>query len=121
MCSDRNDPAPLSGGCAVTRSDLRCGGVGWTRSPAERASGLPVLRQLANAVNHSLTTSTCQWYDYIMEFREEITLTKEEAFDLAGALHMASTELRRSGVFELAHRLDGLTEWLEELLIGGDQ
>ncbi len=56
-----------------------------------------------------------------MEFREEITLTKDEAFDLAGALHMASTELRRNGVFELAHRLDGLTEWLEELLIGGDQ
>ena len=26
-------------------------------------------------------------------------------------------ELRRSGVFELAHRLDGLTDWLEELLV----
>ena len=56
-----------------------------------------------------------------MDFRDEITLTKDEAFDLAGALHMASVELRRNGVFELAHRLDGLTDWLEELLIEGDQ
>jgi len=41
--------------------------------------------------------------------------------DLAGALHLAATELRRNGVFELAHRLDGMTEWLEELLIEDDQ
>lgn len=56
-----------------------------------------------------------------MRFRDEITLSKDDAFDLAGALHLASTELRRNGVFELAHRLDGLTEWLEELLIEDDQ
>ena len=56
-----------------------------------------------------------------MEFLDEITLTKDQVFDLAGALHMASLELRRNGVFELPHRLDGLTEWLEELLIEGDQ
>lgn len=56
-----------------------------------------------------------------MEFRDELTLSKEEAFDLAGALHMAAVELRRNGVFELAHRLDGLTDWLEELLIETDQ
>jgi hypothetical protein len=51
-----------------------------------------------------------------MDFRDEITLTKDEAFDLAGALHMASVELRRNGVFELAHRLDGLTDWLAQPL-----
>lgn len=56
-----------------------------------------------------------------MRFRDEIRLTKEDSFDLASALQMASVELRRNGVFELAHRLDGLAEWLEELLIGGDQ
>ncbi len=54
-----------------------------------------------------------------MEFRAEITLSKDEALDLAGALHMAGIELRRNGIFELAHRLDGLTDWLEELLIDG--
>lgn len=72
-------------------------------------------------VNELLTASNRQWYNDNMEFRDEITLTKEEAFDLAGALHMAAVELRRNGVFELPHRLDGLTDWLEELLIEGDQ
>lgn len=55
--------------------------------------------------------------DDSMEFRSEITLGKNDAIDLAGALHMAAVELRRKGVFELAHRLDGLTDWLEELLV----
>jgi hypothetical protein len=49
----------------------------------------------------------CVKYDDTMDFRDEITLSKDEAFDLAGALHMPSVELRRNGVFELAHRLDG--------------
>jgi hypothetical protein len=30
---------------------------------------------------------------------------------------MAAVELRRNGVFELAHRLEGLTDWIEELLV----
>jgi hypothetical protein len=54
-----------------------------------------------------------------MQFRSEINLGKEDALDLAGALHMAAGELRRNGVYELAHRLESLTDWLEELLIEG--
>jgi hypothetical protein len=52
-----------------------------------------------------------------MRFRDRITLTKEEALDVAGTFHMAAVELRRNGVFELAHRLEGLTDWIEELLV----
>jgi hypothetical protein len=54
-----------------------------------------------------------------MEFRSEIRLTKDEALDLAGALGLAAVELRRNGVFELAHRLDGYVDWLEDLLVEG--
>lgn len=54
-----------------------------------------------------------------MEFRSEIQLTKDEALDLAGAVGLAAVELRRNGVFELAHRLDGYVDWLEDLLVEG--
>lgn len=52
-----------------------------------------------------------------MKFRDSISLTKEEALDVAGAFHMAAVELRRNGVSELAHRLEALTDWIEELLV----
>lgn len=54
-----------------------------------------------------------------MEFRAEVRVTKDDALDLAGALGLAAVELRRNGVFELAHRLDGYVDWLEDLLAEG--
>lgn len=52
-----------------------------------------------------------------MEFRATIEISKDEALDLAGAVGLAAIELRRNGVFELAHRLDGYVDWLEDLLV----
>lgn len=54
-----------------------------------------------------------------MEFRAEIRVAKDDALDLAGALGLAAVELRRYGIFELAHRLDSYVDWLEDLLAAG--
>jgi hypothetical protein len=52
------------------------------------------------------------------QFPEFITFTKDEVMDLAGALWLAAQALRASGDHELAHRLNGQIDMIEDRLLG---
>jgi hypothetical protein len=54
-----------------------------------------------------------------MEFAAAIVLSKEEALDLAEAMHLAGQELRRLGNSELAHRLRAQIDLIEDRLTPG--
>ncbi|MDA8046190.1 MAG: hypothetical protein M0Z30_13285 [Actinomycetota bacterium] len=55
-----------------------------------------------------------------MEFAAALVLEKSEAFDMCEAMFLAAAELQRFGNREMAHRLRGQIDLLEDRLTPGD-